>query len=98
MNTIRVIVFKDGDAWVAQCLEYDIAAQAADLESLRSRLLATVDAEAQAGTEFNGEPFKGIDPAPRHFHEMWERKATTFRDNTPRPGERSYTVELALAA
>ncbi len=72
MATIRVIIFKDGDLWVAQCLEYDIAAQAGDLDTLRSRLLVTVRAEAEAGVEYNGEAFKGIGPAPRHFHEMWE--------------------------
>lgn len=89
MASIRVIIFQEADAWVAQCLEHDIAAQAADLETVRSRLFVTLMAEADSISE--------IPPAPRHFQEMWDRKATPFRHNsTLSKGDLS--VELALAA
>lgn len=67
---IRVITYKDGDLWVAQCLEYDIAAHAADLETLHARLLVALDAEREESVRRNGVPFAGIDPAPARFHEM----------------------------
>ena len=32
---IRVLLFREDDVWVAQCVEYDIGAQASDLPTLR---------------------------------------------------------------
>jgi hypothetical protein len=98
MTTIRVVVYRDGEHWIAQGLEFDISVQANDLETLRSRMSVAIDAEAQAGIEFNGEPFKGIGPAPRHFHDMWDRKKTTFRDSSPLITRQPVTLELAVAA
>ena len=34
MQQLRVVVFQEEGAWVAQCLEYDIGAQAPDLNTL----------------------------------------------------------------
>ena len=73
-NTIRVIVFKDEGLWVAQCLEYDIGAQADDLDALSDRLLVTLKAEINESVERHGEPFAGIPPAPKRFHLMWDRR------------------------
>ena len=98
MTTIRAIIFEDGGKWVGQCLEYDIAAQADDLDTLRSRLLATIQAEAMAGVEFHGEPFKGIGPAPQHFHELWERKRTHFNTSSSIDGDQPLIVEQTVAA
>lgn len=33
-------------AWVAQCLEHDVSAQAADLETVRVRIEVAIEAEA----------------------------------------------------
>jgi hypothetical protein len=98
METIRAIIFEDGDQWVAQCLEYDIAVQGEDLDTVRSRLLVAIRAEAEAGIEFHGEPFKAIEPAPRHFHDMWARKGTRFRDTSSIGGASPITVEQSVAA
>ena len=98
MKSIRAIIFKDGDQWVGQCLEYDIAAQARDLETVRSRLIMTIEAEAEAGMELNGDPFGGIGRAPKHFYDMWDKKGTTFRDKSSIDGENPITIEQAIAA
>ncbi len=74
-DTIRVIVFQDDGLWVAQCLEYDIGAQAADIDSLNDRLIVVLKAECKESLERHGKPFAGIDPAPERFHLMWERRA-----------------------
>jgi hypothetical protein len=67
---IRVIVFKDDDAWVAQCLEYDIGAQAEDIDTLNERLSAALKMEFKESIEQHGTPFAGIDPAPLRFQTM----------------------------
>lgn len=79
MIEIRAIIFKDGDHWVGQCLEYDIAAHANDLETVGSRLVMTIEAEAEIGGKDGGNPFEGIDPAPKYFHDLWNKRGTEFR-------------------
>ena len=75
---VRVIVFNDAGVWVAQCLEFDIGAQAADLDTLRARLDVVIGAELKESEERGGRPFEGIEPAPVRFQEMWDRRSRTF--------------------
>lgn len=65
-RTIRIVTFKEGEIWVAQCLEHDVCAQAADLDSVRARIEAALEAEA---------PLEALPEAPAHFFELWERKS-----------------------
>ena len=87
-HELRVVVFREGDYWVAQCLEYDIGAQAKDLSDLQARFALTLEAERQESIKHHGKPFAGIDPAPRHFHEMWERRSGEYRPLADRPSSR----------
>jgi hypothetical protein len=100
-ETIRVLVFKDGDLWVAQCLEYDIGAQAPDIDTLHERLDVALKTELKESLERGGgTPFAGIDPAPPRFHRMWERRARTVQVS-PAPSMRSAdapNLDLALVA
>lgn len=99
-DRIRVIAFREGEQWVAQCLEYDIGTQAADLTELQKRLALAVDAERNESIARNGNAFEGIDPAPRRFHEMWEKAAGNFKPRHPaqsRDGSR-VDFEMALCA
>lgn len=80
---IRVLLAREGEFWVAQCLEYDIGAQARDLDDLRRRLLVALAAERQESIRRHGKPFAGIGPAPRPFHEQWERRAGLFTPTQP---------------
>jgi hypothetical protein len=45
VDSIRVLLSKEGEQWVAQCLEYDIGAQAINRGELRKRLLVAIQAE-----------------------------------------------------
>ena len=72
---IRTVVFRDKEHWVAQCLEYDIGAQAPDVDTLQKRLRAVISAECKASIEAHGKPFAGIDPAPEFYHNLWETKS-----------------------
>lgn len=78
-TTIRVIAFQDDGQWVAQCLEYDIGAQADDIDTLRTRFEVVLTAELKESIERNGEPFAGIAPAPERFHAMWDRRSRTVK-------------------
>ncbi len=97
-EALRVVVFRDGEHWVAQCLEYDIGAQAADIETLQSRFRVVLLAELSASLEANGKPFAGIDPAPEFFHNLWESCSGRF---LPKQGTSfnsdGYSAELETA-
>lgn len=97
-NTIRVIIFREGDLWVAQCVEYDIGAQAPSLGELTRKLDLTIEAEVRESLRRHGVPFKGIPRAPAQTEEMWNRQVGSFK---PAPNFSSHLregVELALCA
>lgn len=68
---VRVIVMKDGDDYIAQCLEYDICANASDVESALKRFVTKFSFERNFSIERNGSPFAGIDRAPDEYFDMW---------------------------
>ena len=70
--TVRAIAYKEGDVWVAQALEYDIGAQAADLTTLKRRFELSLAVELEESLRRSDVPFGGIDPAPEYFHKMWD--------------------------
>ena len=76
---LRVIVLREADQWVAQCLEYDIGAQAEGLDELHERFMMTLDVERRVSLERNGKAFAGIDPAPKYYHDLWANCAKGFR-------------------
>lgn len=66
-DMIRVLAFREGEAWVAQCLEYDISAQGPDFETAMKRLTIVVNAECEYTRTKHGTPFNGLEPAPAEF-------------------------------
>ena len=98
---IRAIIFKEGDVWVGQCLEYDIGAQAADLDTLDARLRAVTFAECEAGFDATGKPFGGIPKAPDFFWRLWDEtgsRLTPARGNLFEKAGSRVNVEMAIAA
>ena len=79
--SIRVVAYRDGDVWVAQCLEYDIHAQGADYQTAMRRLTAAVNAECDYTREKYGEEFKSIDRAPKLFEEMFQAAGESLNSN-----------------
>jgi hypothetical protein len=75
---IRAVIFQEGEVWVAQCLEYDIGAQAQDLDTLQRRLRVAIEVEQSTSLEVHGRAFAGIDRAPKCFFEMWEEGLRAF--------------------
>lgn len=62
--TLRIVVFKEEDMFVAQCLEHDVAVQAPDMSTLQRRFEATLVHE--------GAGLEQLPPAPDRFHKMWD--------------------------
>jgi len=64
---VRVLFLKEGDAWVAQCLEYDIAAQAKTLPEAEQAFERTLVGQIMLDLRRGKEPFSGTKPAPRMY-------------------------------
>jgi hypothetical protein len=71
--TLRAIAFQEGEFWSAQCLEYDIAAQAKKLTDLFHELRRVVAAHVVVCRELGRDPFDGLAQAPRYFWDLWDR-------------------------
>lgn len=71
-EALRVVAFREGETWVAQCLEYDIQAQGSSFQCANRRLRAAVASEAKYTSEEHGTPFEGIDPAPKMYVDLFE--------------------------
>lgn len=94
MDQLRVVIFRDGDAWAAQCLEYDIGAQGSSVREVQDRLLVAIHAERDFTESQHGEAFKGISPAPPYIQRMWDAQAGTLGST-----EKDYdAVQFALVA
>jgi hypothetical protein len=95
-QTIRVIVFRQGQQLFAQCLEHDIAVQADDIEVLRRRIELALEAESSE----RGGDLSSIGPAPDYYFRMWrEAKADLTPHRRRRDGKRDVPViRMALCA
>lgn len=99
--TIRVAVYQDEGVWVAQCLNYDICAQAPDLGILQERFDATLAADLEESLKQTGVPFGGIAPPPENVRARFERTAASqfTRASHPTSGNNAVpSYEMALCA
>lgn len=90
LDVLRVIVFKEGNLWIAQGLELDICAQGPDLTTVKSRFLATLRIECETGN-----PVESIGPSPERFQSLWDKRSDFVNRILERGG---IPVELAVAA
>jgi hypothetical protein len=86
---VSAVVFQEGDWWVIQCLEYDIATQVRHLTEIPQQFRSLLRAQIEANAECGVPPFHGFSRAPRRFWEMFEGARTIVDD--PR-------IEARLAA
>ena len=97
-ESIRVVVLKEGDSFIAQCLEVDICAAAQDIDELDTLLAMTLRAEFLnlGGTE--DDPFPGVGPAPEYFQGLWDK--CRFRSEPVEvPGiDHGTTYQMAVCA
>lgn len=76
---IQVLILKEIDSYVAQCLEYDISAQAKTLRELQVAFDRAFLGEILIALEHGEEPLVNIDPAPDSFWRLFN-EAIRLRD------------------
>lgn len=73
---IRVVVFKDGDLFIAQALEVDVAAQGQTAEEATTRLQRALRTEAREMASA-GRSLFDIGPAPVPFHALYDNRTVS---------------------
>jgi len=91
---VRVVLFEEEGWKVAQCLEYDIAAQAKTLEDLYYQVERMLVAQVIAAEEFGRQPFQNFPPAPSKYVKMWERAFLGVQPAAERRPKRKYPVPV----
>jgi hypothetical protein len=75
-TTLRAVVFREGDWWIIQILEYDLATQVRRLEEVPGDLRRLIVGQIAANAECGVEPFHGFSKAPQKYWKMYERSRT----------------------
>lgn len=70
--TVNVVAFRDGDLWVAQCIDFDIAARSDTLPKAMKAFQRAFVANLVANRELGRTELEGVPPAPQRFREMFE--------------------------
>jgi hypothetical protein len=65
--TVRILFTREGEAWVVQCLEYDIASQGRTLQEAEETFGRTFVGQMLLDLHKGKQPLQGIGPAPRMY-------------------------------
>ena len=91
----KIVAYPEGNSWIAQALEVDIAAQGLSLNDAIRRLRCTIELERAHTLAVHGEAFHGIGPAPERFLEMAEGAGGAYRPAAEEMGGAEVEVKLA---
>lgn len=64
---LRVLLIEHDDAWVAQCIEYDLAAQAESLPAVLDEFDRVLQARVSIALERGLDPFADLPSAPAEY-------------------------------
>lgn len=78
-TSVNVLIFRDCEWWVAQCLEYDIAAQARTIKDVEYEFQRVFIGRIAAAQELGIDPFEDIPPAPEAYRKIFEDADKTLR-------------------
>ena len=82
---LDVILFESKNGmWSAQCLQYDIAAQADSFHGILYEFERVVISNVALSHELGRKPFEGMKEAPQEFWQLYE-SASTNVTKTPSP-------------
>ena len=75
---IRAIVFQEGEWLCAQCLEYDLVAQAKSLQQLSKALQRLIVGHVAVRLRHKQQPFCDLPRAPEKYWAMFRRSRLTL--------------------
>jgi hypothetical protein len=75
---IRAVVFQEGEWLCAQCLEYDLVAQAKTLQQLARALQRLIVGHVAVRRHHKQPPFRDLPRAPEKYWTMFRRSRLTL--------------------
>ena len=79
---VNVVAFREGDLWVAQCIEYDISARSDTLPKAVTAFRRAFAANLAANQELGRKALDGVPSAPQRFRQMFE-SAKSVQETLP---------------
>ncbi len=76
---LNLLIFKEDDWWIAQFLEYDIAAQARTLSDVQYEIQRVLVGRVTMAEKLNIDPFEGLAPAPKEYLQMSKDAQKSFK-------------------
>ena len=76
---LHAVVFREGDWWVAQVLEYNLATAARSLEAIPAELERFLTVQIVGSLECGVEPFEDLPKAPQRFWALHEKAGARAR-------------------
>lgn len=70
---IRAVVFREGEWWIVQGLDYDFATATRRLEDIPGEIQRWITVLLAANKEMGVEAFHGYSTAPRKYWRMYEQ-------------------------
>jgi hypothetical protein len=83
---VSVLLVREDNRWVAQCLEYDVAAQADTIPEVKNAFERAFACQVAVDVCHGHEPMQNVPKAPKFYHE-WFEKAEVLSD---RPSYRQH--------
>ena len=80
--SVSVLVFQEESVWIAQCLEYDIAAHGDSLTAVREAFAKVFAGQIAVDVHHGDEPLAGFSPAPKEY---WDKFKLAERLAEPQP-------------
>jgi hypothetical protein len=94
---VSVVAFREGELWVAQCIEYDISARSETLANAMTAFRRMFAANLAASRELGRNGLEGVPPAPQRFRQMFDA-AKLVQENLPAGRSLSVTELRVLEA
>lgn len=100
---LKILLFTEGSTWIAQCLQFDITAQADSHPKALERLEVLFWAQHYLDVQAGRAPFSAALKAPKRYWEMFKQgtKMTVHLNLPPIPTDNAIQeadVKLATAA
>ena len=96
--TIHIVVFPEGEWWIAQCLEYDLCTAQRRLEDLPAEIRRFLKVQILGSLELKIEPFSGFAPAPKRFWRMYEHAVAMADASSALETPTDVAIEARIAA
>lgn len=77
---VSVLIFREANRWVAQGLEYDIAAQADSIPAVKKAFFRAFFSQAAVNVENGKEPLEDVPEAPAFYRDEF-KKAERLADS-----------------